>query len=123
MPTNVDSITVSLPTILAGELARRDTLAAYEVRKRSFELSYVLLDSPQHLIQRERLLPGLKRKNEYQRGRQSEPQFHYVDCTESAALLDNQKSGFHAIVGDAVPHDASFAYRDDVLELNHLSGV
>jgi len=41
----------------------------------------------------------------------------------SGSLLENQESGFHAVVGDPVPHDAGLAAGDGVLEVDHLSGV
>jgi hypothetical protein len=39
------------------------------------------------------------------------------------ALLNHKESGFHAVVGDAIPHDARFPAGDGVLERDHLAGV
>jgi len=38
-------------------------------------------------------------------------------------LRDNKEAGFHAIVGDAIPHDPCFATRNGVLESDHLASV
>jgi len=42
---------------------------------------------------------------------------------DKGALLEDQEPGFHAVVGDPVPHHAGFAAGDGVLEVDHLSGV
>ena len=51
------------------------------------------------------------------------PEISLEDLRPRQALGNDQKSCFHAIIGDAIPHHARFAAGDGVLEGHHLSGV
>jgi len=42
---------------------------------------------------------------------------------QAGILLEDQKTGFHAVVGDAIPHHARSAAGDGVAEVHHLAGV
>ena len=46
-----------------------------------------------------------------------------IDADFRGAYSNHEKSGFHAIIGDAVPHHSRLASSNGMLERDHLAGV